>query len=221
MQIISHRGAKGLATENTIDAITAAAVQDVTYIEFDVHFTKNNKLVVYHDGKTPSGKRIADMTYKALRREVPFVPQLHEALAACKTKPALIEPKAKGTVARCLKELKKFPNAAVASFHADEVLAARINAPSHTTFLLQHYHPFGIIKKAKFVDAHGIGLNKNWFLLFPYYYHVAKKEELLIYTYTVNSRWFAEWLHTFFPHLMICSDHPDKLLAVQLKSAHE
>lgn len=220
MQIISHRGAKGHGSENTVESITLAATKKVAYIEFDTQYTKNNHVVVYHDAKTPSGKRITELTYKALQREVPNVTELDSALAACGKRPALIETKVKGTIARSLRMIKKYPSAAIASFLPDEILVARINLPSHTTFLLQHYHPFGIVQKALAVDAQGIGLNKNWFVLFPYYYRQAKKHKLQIYTYTVNSSWLAEWLHTFFPMMYICTDYPYKLLALS-KGLHK
>jgi glycerophosphoryl diester phosphodiesterase len=92
--------------------------------------------------------------------------------------------------------------------------------PNHETFILQHYHPFGILSKAKKIDAHGIGLNKNWWILFPYYYLRAKRLGLKMYTYTVNNTWLAEWLHTFFPDIYICTDYPDLMLALSKKEAH-
>lgn len=203
MQIISHRC-------ETLSAIHAAATYDVAYIEFDIRYTKNNKIVVYHNDKTPSGKTIAHITLKALQREVEDTCELAPALVACGNRPALVESKCKGTIARSLPELKKNHRAAVASFHADEILAARINLPSHKTFLLQRYHPFGIIRKALNVDAHGIGLNKNWILLFPYYYNQAQKNELAIYTYTVNNLWLGRRLQALFKKMLICTDYPHK-----------
>lgn len=219
MQIISHRGAKGLAEENTLQSIRIAATKNVSYIEFDIQHTKNGKVILYHDNKLPSGKEVTKSTFKSVQREVPTVIELADALAECGSVPALIESKTKGTIARSLPILKKYPSASIVSFQADEILSARINAPTHDTFLLQHYHPFGIVAKAKKIDAHGIGLNKNWFILFPFYYYSAKKAGLKIYTYTVNNTWFAEWLHTFFPQLIICTDYPDAMLAIAKDTA--
>jgi glycerophosphoryl diester phosphodiesterase len=220
MQIISHRGAKGVAAENTIESIAIAATKNISYIEFDIQHTKNGKIIVHHDTELPSGKVITTSTFKAIQREVPTIIELDEALVACGNIPALIESKTKGTIARSLPILKKYPSAAIASFQADEILSARINAPLHETYLLQHIHPFGIIAKAKKIDAHGIGLNKNWAILFPFYYYAAKKAGLKTYTYTVNNTWIAEWLHTFFPQLLICTDFPDAMLALSKDTAH-
>lgn len=220
MQIISHRGAKGLAEENTLESLAIAATKSVSYIEFDIQHTKNGKTVLYHDLQLPSGKEISQSTFKAVQREVPGITELSSALEACGSIAALVESKTKGTIARSLSVLKKFPTASIVSFHADEILSARINLPSHETFILQHYHPFGIIAKAQKIDAHGIGLNKNWTILFPYYYFKAKKTGLKMYTYTVNNAWLAEWIHTFFPDIYICTDYPDAMIALSKKEAH-
>lgn len=214
MQIISHRGAKGSGSENTAESIATAAKKTIRYIEFDIQHTKNNRIVVYHDTSIPSGKIIGETTYAAVVREVPSIIELSTALKLCGQVPALIESKTAGTVARALKLLVKYPSSAIASFVADEILAARIHAPNHTTYLLQHYHPFGIIEKAKAIDAHGIGLNKNWMLLLPYYARKAKKHHLKLYIYTVNSTALARVITRIAPAALLCTDYPDKMLAL-------
>lgn len=47
--IIGHRGAKGLAPENTLAAIQASIEQGVSFIEIDVQRTADGQLVVFHD----------------------------------------------------------------------------------------------------------------------------------------------------------------------------
>ncbi len=219
MQIISHRGAKGHGSENTAESIAVAAKKNVRYIEFDIQHTKNKRIIVYHNTKTPSGSVITETTYAAVVREVPSIIELSTALKLCGTVPALIESKTAGTIARALPMLAKYPAAGIASFVADEILAARINAPTHTTYLLQHYHPFGIIEKAKAIDAHGIGVNKNWFMLLPYYAYKAKKHRLKLYVYTVNSTLLAQIIARIAPAAMLCTDYPDSMVALK-GSAH-
>lgn len=210
MQIIAHRGASSDATENSAKAISLAASLPVRYIEFDIQYTKNNRVIVHHDTETPSGLKICENVYAALVRELPTIITLEQALMACNDTPALIEPKVAGTIARSLKILKKYPAAAIASFIADEILATRIHAPQHVTFLLQHYHPFGIIKKAVAIDAHGIGLNKYWLAILPYFYFQARKNHLQIYIYTVNSAFLARFISSIMPHAMLCTDRPNE-----------
>lgn len=62
MQIIGHRGARGLAPENTPQGIKHALdLGVVDWIEFDVHRTKDGHVVVLHDRTT---RRIATKTVR-------------------------------------------------------------------------------------------------------------------------------------------------------------
>lgn len=212
MRIISHRGAKGLAAENTTDSIALAATLPVSYIEFDIHHTRNNIVVAYHNFATPHKLAISELTFNTLKREVPHIATLQDALRSCGKTPALIESKAPGTIAKSLDIIAKHPKAAIASFKPEEILAARIHLPEHQTFLLQRFRPFGIIKKAQQIDASGITINKNWLLLLPYYYWQAQRHGLAIYTYTLNSAPVAKLLAKFMPKLYICTDYPTRLL---------
>jgi glycerophosphoryl diester phosphodiesterase len=47
--IIGHRGAKGLAPENTLAAFQVAADLGIDGVEFDVQRTQNGHLIVFHD----------------------------------------------------------------------------------------------------------------------------------------------------------------------------
>ena len=50
MKILAHRGASGYAPENTLSSIKKALFEmPCEGIEIDVHFTKDNRLVVIHD----------------------------------------------------------------------------------------------------------------------------------------------------------------------------
>jgi glycerophosphoryl diester phosphodiesterase len=61
--VIGHRGAAGLAPENTLAAISKALEIGVDAVELDVHLSKDGVVVVYHDfrlkpeiTRTPDGK---------------------------------------------------------------------------------------------------------------------------------------------------------------------
>lgn len=47
-KIIGHRGAAGLALENTTESFKKAMELDIDFIEFDVRLTKDRQLVVHH-----------------------------------------------------------------------------------------------------------------------------------------------------------------------------
>lgn len=71
MKIVAHRGYSANYPENTLIAFQEAAKLDVWGVEFDVHLTKDNQLVVIHDEKinrTSNGKGfVKDMTLQELR----------------------------------------------------------------------------------------------------------------------------------------------------------
>ena len=52
MKIIAHRGAAGLALENTLESIKAALKLPVYAIEIDVRRTADGELILLHDHHT-------------------------------------------------------------------------------------------------------------------------------------------------------------------------
>jgi glycerophosphoryl diester phosphodiesterase len=76
--IEGHRGARGLAPENTLAGIRAAAAAGVTAIEIDVRLTADGHLVLWHDsvlapgtcrptGADLTGARVDELTLAQLR----------------------------------------------------------------------------------------------------------------------------------------------------------
>lgn len=70
--IIAHRGASGIAPENTMTAFQKAAAMGVQMIELDVHLTKDDQLAVIHDptlNRTTNGSgRVLDYTWPELQK---------------------------------------------------------------------------------------------------------------------------------------------------------
>lgn len=68
--IVGHRGACGLAPENTMSAIREAVNFNADFIEIDIQRTKDNVLVVCHDPsieRTTSGKgKLIDLTWEEI-----------------------------------------------------------------------------------------------------------------------------------------------------------
>jgi glycerophosphoryl diester phosphodiesterase len=69
--IIAHRGASGVAPENTMPAIDSALASGADYIEIDVHLSKDGAVIVMHDksvDRTTDGKgEIAEMTVAEIK----------------------------------------------------------------------------------------------------------------------------------------------------------
>jgi glycerophosphoryl diester phosphodiesterase len=72
--IASHRGGTHLWPENTRLAFSNTVKLDVDLVEFDVHQTRDNRIVVHHDAlidRMTDGKgAIADFSYDALMRHI-------------------------------------------------------------------------------------------------------------------------------------------------------
>lgn len=84
MKIIGHRGAKGLAPENTLASIQKAIELGVDEIEVDVRVTSDEQAVLMHDKtlKRLTGHRIVIKKHslKQLRRIKPDLATLGEAI---------------------------------------------------------------------------------------------------------------------------------------------
>lgn len=118
--IIAHRGASHDAPENTLAAINLAWEQDVAAVEIDIHLSKDNKIVVIHDGNThkTTGKNedvvnqtLAELKqldagkYKGDRWRNERIPTLDEVLSTVpKGKRLFIEIKCRDTVLPILRE---------------------------------------------------------------------------------------------------------------------
>lgn len=70
MLVIGHRGAAGLAPENTLVGVEKAIEAKVDGIEFDIRSTKDGKLVALHDSSlyriTGKNRYVSDLTLKKL-----------------------------------------------------------------------------------------------------------------------------------------------------------
>jgi glycerophosphoryl diester phosphodiesterase len=205
MPIISHRGAKGLGPENSLESISKAASLPISFIEFDIQRTKDDELVLVHDKKIDD-KNINEFNASELSGR----PKIDEALIACKSIPALIELKSSGCAALCTPYLKGTSHA-VTSFLESEIVELKKQKINNTLFIMQRIHPFGLLKKANRIRVNGIGINKNWLLFVPFIYAKTQRNQINLYIYTLNSPFTAAILLKFMPNLYICTDRPDKL----------
>ena len=88
MLVIGHRGAPSLEHENTIPSFKAALKNNVDGLEFDVQYTKDQELVIYHDFHIILNNKnfnIADLTLDELRNSnlSYTIPTFKELLVIC------------------------------------------------------------------------------------------------------------------------------------------
>jgi glycerophosphoryl diester phosphodiesterase len=221
MKVIGHRGAAGLALENTLPSIELARLLGVDAIEFDVRMTKDHHLVLCHDATldrvSDSSARIRDLSLRQLKKVKlrdgeSRVPSLKEALSAVDGTPVIIELKENGCEQELLKVIAKFPSLdiTIASFKLEVLSLLREMRPDLKLYANEHTRPTEIIHIAKRLKLDGVGL--NFWLLNPLTYHLAKKETLNIFVYTVNNRFLGKFIGWLYPRIAICSDYPEQFL---------
>ena len=72
MSLVSHRGASGLAPENSLQAILAAQKYKPVFIETDIHCTADMVFVMYHgDVKEAYAGHRRPETYMQLKKQIP------------------------------------------------------------------------------------------------------------------------------------------------------
>lgn len=220
MKIIGHRGAAGLALENTLDSFKAAIEAGVDAIEFDIRITKDGKLVLSHDSHLGRvSKKSAKITESSLAilRQVKLnngkaIVTLAEALEKTKEIPLIIEPKESEwaePLTSFLKQQKDISHCKVISFNHQELYAFHLLMPKVPVFALEHTKPFEVIRIAKVLGFTGIDI--NFWLLNPLTYYLARYHKLEVIVYTVNSPWIASFLRFMYPRISITTDVPDRL----------
>lgn len=94
MKIIGHRGAHGLAPENTIISLEKAIKHHVDEIEFDVRVTKDGYAILHHDEDLvdPNGNhlKISETKLSELVAHKPDLALLEEAIKAINRRAGLL-----------------------------------------------------------------------------------------------------------------------------------
>lgn len=222
MKVIGHRGASGYVTENTLGAIQKAVELGVHAIEIDVQITKDRHLVAHHDANLLRicgvDKNIDTLTLQEVRAirgtDGERIATLKEALESSRDMTVFLEVKNNNVAAEVAASLDAYPRAdiRVTSFHhhmLHQLLAAYPHAQVYTATRTK---PLDIIHTAAGMHAKGVSMNA-W-LLNPFTYWLAKRKNLEIMVYTINSPLLARFIHTFYKGIWICSDYPDKLMAI-------
>lgn len=219
MKVIGHRGAAGLALENTLESIKAAKLAGVDAIEFDIRLTADDQFVLCHDTnvsrvskhehviKEVAAEHIGDIIL--LNGET--LPTLTDAITIAGETPVIIEAKGTGWADSLAKYIRdnSITNASVISFNHDELGKFAKSAPGTSTYSVENTKPFDVIQIAK--HHHFTGIDMNFWILNPLTYWMARRKKLDIIVYTVNSRWIAWFLSVLFPRISITTDHPNQM----------
>jgi glycerophosphoryl diester phosphodiesterase len=229
MKIIGHRGAAGLALENTVASIRAAVKQGVDAIEFDVRATKDGHFILCHNAtlKRVSNHKVA-IAEEALATilDIPLTngerpATLDAALKAAGDTPVIVEAKSSGWAEQLAAALKNADPTKTTIIARDYLELDKFHqlAPQHKIYLVQRFNPIDVLQAIR--DAARIGcagVDLNFWLLNPLTYWLARRKKLDIIVYTVDFAWIARFLAKLFPEISITTNHPAKMHF--LKSSH-
>jgi glycerophosphoryl diester phosphodiesterase len=134
--VYAHRGGAALRPENTIEAFDHGLECGADGLEFDVHFSRDNVVVVHHDDTlartTGISGKLADRTADELAQLK--VPTLSQVLQRYGEIPIIVEVKvdSRELVRQVIDELRKhsaIERAALGSFYSGSLVEARTYEP--------------------------------------------------------------------------------------------
>lgn len=219
--IIGHRGAAGLALENSHNSLLAALDHAIDAIEFDVRRTKDGQLVVMHDKNTRrisnekalvSHKTLAELQAIKLKngQQIPTLEEFFNVIGD--QKPMVIDIKDNGCSEELLRIINAHPGAQVSftSLKYGELNDLHNARPDLPIFVRDLLNPFEIVHTARRMRAEGISL--NMFLMNPLTYWLAKRRNLEIRIYTVNNVLLVHLFKKLYPGIVIYTDHPERFV---------
>lgn len=200
MLVIGHRGAAGLAPENTLEGLQAGIDAGADILEFDVRTTKDNVLVLVHDFHTlrthHRASIISRMTFDELQSisdNRPKVTRLDDVLDKYFGSILLnIEIKSRGGGEHLVRLLKKryikkaadWDDVLISSFKGYELVRIRRLTKRANLSLLHTQNPFIFVAYHRFINLTAVGFHRLYLNRFAI--EIAKKAGLFIYTYTVD-----------------------------------
>lgn len=223
--VIGHRGAAGLAPENTLEALRAGVEAGADMLEFDVRLTKDDILVIHHDFHTLRTHKSAALVSRSelknlqkLDNSRPLV-TLEEVLDEFFGKILLnIELKSRGSGKAAAEFLKKhyikkpsdWECVLFSSFAGSELVSARKISKRANLALLHHENPFLFLAYHWRIQLTAVGFHRLYVNQLAL--EIAKKAKLFTYAYTVNRpqtalRLAEEGLDA------VVTDYPDRILA--------
>lgn len=177
MEIIGHRGARGLAPENSLLGVRRAMALDVDMIEVDIR-VKNGELVLSHDQVIRS-ENYATLEDLLITVEGNF--------------PLNLEIKELAVVKYLKKELQGYKGRIIfSSFEFKILQAVKKVFPKAELAVLEKWSGVRAIAEATLLDTNRVHINQQW--LWSGFVKSMKHRGFKLYAYTVNSRDRAEEL---------------------------
>ncbi len=215
-KIIGHRGARGLAPENTLAAIDKALANGADMIEIDVRVSSDGVPVLSH-GKSLAGHprlHIREHSYQALQAARPDLPTLDEAVRHVKRRvPLMLEVKpgvAIGPFVATLRDALRDgwqPNDFLLGSKSQRILVALHHAlPAIDKVVIERFLSVRAVSRAKQVGTRTLAMNQH-FVWFGFVSAMHRRGYKL-FVYTLNNpakakRWQRRGLAG------VVTDHPE------------
>lgn len=219
MKIIGHRGARGLAPENTIASLKKALQHNVDEVEFDLRVTKDGVVILHHDQDLidPNGTRhrIALCTYKKLLEHKPDLTTFSQALDLLDRRvPMYIEIKPGEPIAPIviiirerLKNGWQHEDFRLASFSFKTLQALRVVLPSITLIVNENWSGVRARRRARKLDTDRLSMNSLW--LWSGFIWGTSRRGYKLSTFTVNDPQKARRWERFGLYGVV-TDYPDR-----------
>mgnify|MGYP003472217304 CR=1 FL=1 len=192
MEIIGHRGAKGLAPENTLEAINTALKLGVDMIETDLRM-QGKIIVLSHDDTLPN------QTYTTLEDALKQID--------CRV-PLNIEIKEQKVIKPLVKILGNYKGKILISSKSFSILQSiKKQLPDSDIAIIESWSGVRAVASASYLGTHRVHLKHNW--LWSGFVRSMKHRGYLVYAYTVNSIERAEELESWGVD-GIFTDFPDR-----------
>jgi glycerophosphoryl diester phosphodiesterase len=219
MKIIGHRGARGLAPENTLAALRKGLEHHVDALEFDLRVTKDQIVILHHDPELtdPDGKQlvITDHLYEELVAHKPDLATLEEVMRDLKPGTNLvIEVKPGVSVEPIALVLKKFlqqgwqaKDLRLASFSQATLIQLQQVLPEIPKVVLERWSGIRAHRRMRQLGATEVCMNQRW--LWWGFIIGFKHSDQKLYAYTLNdpkkARRWATW-----GLAGVITDYPDR-----------
>jgi glycerophosphoryl diester phosphodiesterase len=219
MEIVGHRGAKGLAPENTVASLLAAIEQNAAAIEFDLRVTKDQVVVLHHDPAIEDRQGrlfvIAECTYGELLAHKTDLATFEAAAQTIDRRvPMLVEVKPgvpPQPVVKAVKQLLKQgwePTDLYLGSRSYALLKALHKAlPEVSLFVIDSWSGVRATWRARRVGARRLHMNYRW--LWPGFIRGISRGGYELYAYTLDDPIKANrWAQTGLAGVI--TDHPER-----------
>ncbi len=214
MSLVSHRGASGLAYENSSDSINEAKKYQPVYIEVDIHCTADNVFIMHHGDikQSYSGSRRPE-TYAELKKQIPKLLKLEDLLKQDDHAHAfMFDVKCAADIDDLILFLQTHGVSSSIGFtspHEEALVKLKKSFPNAITLIAQKYQagPIRAIELARDKNFSGISLNKWWLGPLPYFLCKYYKKQIMVYT--IDHKFWQWWAQTLFLDIMLCTNRPD------------